>query len=159
MQITEPDISRRSRWLDRLALAILACLLFALAAEAAAVFRHARYGPDLWNWIAYRLPMAFYLSAIWTMHRAFARFAAGELFDQVLPPSLTRLGLALAGGAATSVLITPICLRLIGGPRHGAFAAFDPPAITVGLVGLLLVVLADLFSRAGAMRRELDEIL
>ena len=159
MQTDEPDVSRRSRWLNRLALAILGTLLLALATEASAVLRHGGPGAALLTWAAYRLPMVFYLSAIWTMHRAFARFAAGELFDQVLPSSLTRLGMALAGGAFTSVLITPLSLRIIGGPRHGAFAAFDPPAITVGLVGLLLVVLADPFSRAGAMRRELDEIL
>lgn len=159
MQKRRPDVSDRSRWLDRLTLVILAGLLLALGVEAAAVFHEGGDGTSPWTWVAYRLPMAFYLTAIWTMHRAFAQFAAGGLFDEVLPPSLTRLGLALAGGGATSVLITPLALRIIGGPRHGAFAAFDPPAITVGLVGLLLVVLADPFSRAGAMRRELDEIL
>ncbi|ESQ82616.1 DUF2975 domain-containing protein [Asticcacaulis benevestitus] len=149
----------RSRWLTRLALTLFGMLLLALAIEAAMIVRADDQVSALGFWLSYRLSMLFYLSAIWTMHRAFARIASGELFNQVLPVSLSRLGFALAGGAVTSVFISPWLGRVLGGFRHGAFAAFDPPAITIGLVGLLLVVLSGLFARAVAMRHELDEII
>lgn len=149
----------RSRWLSRLAIIIFAVLLVALTIEAAMVARADDPNVGLKFCLSYRLPMLFYLSAIWTMRRAFSRIANGELFDRVLPTSLSRLGQALAGGAVASVFVTPWLLRFLGGFRQGAFAAFDPPAITIGLVGLLLVVLSKLFARAVAMHRELDEIL
>lgn len=152
-------LRRHSRWLKRLATIIFAVLLGALAIEAA--MEAGGDDPDvgLKFWLSYRLSMVFYLSAIWTMRRAFGRIANGEVFDRVLPTSLSRLGLALTGGATASVFVTPWLLRFLGGFRHGAFAAFDPPAITIGLVGLLLMVLSQLFARAVAMHRELDEIL
>ena len=149
----------RGRWLNRLALTIFVTLVLALAIEAAMIIRRDAQGQNLRFWLSYRLSMPFYLSAIWTMHRAFAQIADGELFDRVLPVSLSRLGFALAGGAIASVFLSPWLMRILGGFRRGAFAAFDPPAITIGLVGLLLVVLSSLFARAVAMRRELDDIL
>lgn len=152
-------VSRRSRWLSRMAMTIFVTLLLVLALEAMMIVRAEDRRAGLAFWLSYRLPMLFYLSAIWTMYRAFARIAAGELFDSVLPTSLSRLGFALAGGAIGSVFVGPWLGRMLGGFRHGAFAAFDPPAITVGLVGLLLVVLSDLFRRAVAMHRELGAIL
>ncbi len=152
-------LRHRGRWLNRLALTIFVTLLLALAIEAAMIVRRDAQGEALRFWLSYRLSMPFYLSAIWTMHRAFTRIAGGELFDRVLPVSLSRLGFALAGGAIASVFLSPWLMRFLGGFRCGAFAAFNPPAITIGLVGLLLVVLSSLFARAVTMRRELDEIL
>jgi len=152
-------LRHRGRWLNRLALTIFVTLVLALAIEAAMIIRRDAQGETLRFWLSYRLSMPFYLSAIWTMHRAFTRIADGELFDRVLPVSLSRLGFALAGGAIASVFLSPWLMRILGGFRRGAFAAFDPPAITIGLVGLLLVVLSSLFARAVAMRRELDDIL
>lgn len=152
-------LRHRGRWLNRLALTIFVTLFLALAIEAAMIIRRDAQGEALRFWLSYRLSMPFYLSAIWTMHCAFARIAGGELFDRVLPVSLSRLGFALAGGAIASVFLSPWLMRILGGFRRGAFAAFDPPAITIGLVGLLLVVLSSLFARAVAMRRELDDIL
>jgi len=93
------------------------------------------------------------------MRLAFGRIADGEVFSTVLPNSLTRLGLALALGAIATVFVSPLALRLMGGYRYGAYAAFDPSAITIGLVGLFLVILSRLFSRAVMMQHELDEIL
>lgn len=152
-------LRHRGRWLNRLALTIFVTLLLALAIEAAMIIRRDAQGEALRFWLSYRLSMPFYLSAIWTMHRTFAQIADGELFDRVLPVSLSRLGFALAGGAIASVFLSPWLMRILSGFRRGAFASFDPPAITIGLVGLLLVVLSRLFTRAIAMPHELDEIL
>lgn len=152
------DVRRRSHWLKHLAMLIFATLVLALVVEAVVVARAANPGPELRFLLSYRLPMLFYLLAIWTMYRAFGRIAVGQPFDRVFPPLLSRLGMALAGGAIVSVFVSPWLFRIFGF-RHGSFAAFDPPAITVGLVGLLLMILSGLFSRAVAMRGELDEFM
>jgi hypothetical protein len=65
----------------------------------------------------------------------------------------------LALGALTSVLIGPLLQRAMLGNNFGGLAAFDPAAIAVGLVGLLLAILARLLEQAADMRSELDEIV
>ncbi len=73
--------------------------------------------------LRYRLAMVVYLSAIWTMRRAFGQIADGEPFDRVLPTLLSRLGSALSGRAIVSILVGPLLLRALVGSRHAAFAA------------------------------------
>lgn len=152
-------VERRSRWLRRLAGFILFLIVLVLIVEAAVAVRAGMPAALVARWLSYRLPMLFYLWAIWTMRQAFGRIADGELFDRVLPALLGRLGFALAGGAFATVLVSPLLEWAVRGFHRGPYASFDPAAITLGLVGLLLVVLSRLFSRAAAMQRELDEIL
>lgn len=147
------ELKRGARWLGRLAILIFVALSLVLLAEAAFLAQASDRAASLRYTGALRLPMLFYLAAVWMIRRACAEIAAGVAFDAVLPTLLRRLGLALALGAAASVFATPWLMP------GGTLASFDPPAITVGLVGLLLVVLAGLFRRAAAMARELDEFL
>jgi len=149
----------RSRWLKRLATGIFATLVFAVVIEAAMASRAGHLDVALRTLLPYRLSIVFYVSAIWTMRRAFGRLADGEMFDRVLPSLLTRVGVALAGGAVVGVLVSPLLQRALDGSHRGSFAVFDPAAITIGMVGLLLVVLSGLFNRAAAIERELDEFL
>lgn len=146
----------RSRWLRRLATIVLCVLALALGIELVMVVTSGDVQRDLAFLIPYRLPMLFYLAGIWTIRQTFARLADGEMFGHLLPVLLRRLGLALAGGGFASVFLTQWLWRALLGPKHGALATFDPPAITVGLVGLLMIVLADLMKRAEALRHELD---
>ena len=159
MPLAARDLRSQGRWLKHLSTAIFLTLLLALVFEAAMAARAPKPGDELRFLLPYRLGMLFYLSAIWTMRRAFGQIADGELFDRVLPTLLSRLGLALAGGAVVSIFAAPWLSRFLDEFRSGSLFAFDPPAITIGLVGLLLVVLSGLLSRAVAMRQELDEII
>ncbi len=159
MQGLTNDDKQRSRWLAGLAMVTFCVLTLVIVADATMAALAPRPAIALAFLLAFRMPMPFYLFALWTMRRAFVRIATGELFSVVLPTSLTRLGLALAGGAIAAVFVSPLSLRLMGGYRHGAYAAFDPSAITIGLAGLFLVMLSRLFARAVMMQRELDEIL
>jgi hypothetical protein len=152
-------IRSRSRWLKWLATVVLAVLVFGLCLEIAMILRGGNFASGLRWTVPYRLPLLFYIAAVWVMRQAFAQLERGALFDRMLPALLTRIGLALAAGGVASVFLTPWLWRLLCGPRLGAYAAFDPPAIAVGLVGLLLVILGRLLVRASAMRRELDGIL
>lgn len=153
------DDLQHSRWLARLATMTFCVITLVIVTEAAMVAIAPRSAAALAFLLAFRAPVPFYLYALWTMRLAFGRIAGGEVFSTVLPSSLTRLGLALALGATATVFVSPLALRLMGGYRHGAYAAFDPSAITIGLAGLFLVILSRLFSRAVMLQNELDEIL
>lgn len=156
MSDADESLCDRSRWLRRLATVVLCVLTAALAIEGTMVFASDDVTSQLAYLLPYRLPMVFYLAGVWTIQRTFARLAQGEVFDRLLPILLRRLGLALAAGGAASVFLTQWLWRALLGPSVGAWASFDPPAIAIGLVGLLLVVLGDLMTRAADMRHELD---
>lgn len=153
------SVRSRSQRLKHLATAIFIALLFVLMVEVVVVARAPNPLAELQFLIGYRFAMLFYLTAIWMIRRAFVQVADGRGFDDVLPTLLSRLGMALVGGACASVFVGPWLLLLLFHSTHRSVAAFDPAAITIGLVGLLMVSLSGLVSRAAAMRRELDEIL
>ena len=148
---------RRCAWLRTLATVLMLSFVLVLAIDVTLSAQSHDFAQYLAFAVPYRLPVLFYLAGVWTIRMAFARLAAGEMFGRVLPLLLRRLGLALACGGFASVFLTPWFWRLFLGPAKGALAAFDPPAITVGLVGLLMVVLANLMGQAEDMRQELDE--
>ena len=141
------------------ATATMLCFLLALAVDAALALRSKDIGEYLAFTVPYRLPVLFYLTGIWTSRSAFSRLADGEMFGRVLPVLLHRLGWFLAMGGFASVFLAPWLSHLIIGSMRGPWAVFDPAAISIGLVGALLIVLADLMRRAEAMRQELDEFL
>jgi hypothetical protein len=150
------DVARQSRLARAIATAVLAGLLFAIGVEAVAELRGGPAAQPLVH-LAWRLPMLFYLFALWTVRRAFTELAGGAMFAAVVPRLLARVGWALAAGGAAQVVATPWLLRALAG--RGAFLFFDPAAITLGVVGLLLVVLAGLLARGAAMQAELDGFL
>ncbi len=148
------DLTARSRLLSRLVMMVFVIVALASVMEivvtATGVYPHTRL-------LLSRLPMPFYLWAIWTVGRACAAIGRGEYFGLVVPRLLTRVGLALFFGGIASVFVAPLLMRVVTG--RGGYLAYDVAAITVGVVGLALVVIAPLLRQAAEMRAELDEIL
>lgn len=100
------------------------------------------------------LPMYVYVIAIWMVRRALKAIARGDAFDSVVPKLLQRVGLALFFGALFQVfggLALGMTLRMpvLSNP-------FDGAAVTLGVVGATLVLVAQLLRRAAEMREELD---
>lgn len=139
------------------AAAVLLVFLLLLAAFAVGVWSVAAGGTGLYLLLMTFLPLPFYLWAIWTARRAILLIGAGGALHEVLSPMLTRIGAALLAGGLVRVFVVPWGIRLVMG--HGSYAVFDPAAITVGVVGVTLMIVARLVSDAGAMRAELDEFL
>lgn len=79
------------------------------------------------------------------------------MFNDVVPSLLTSIGLALFAGAFMTVFGVPILFRMTLGGGAGSIANFDPAAIVMGVVGLMLTILARLFAQAANMRAELEE--
>jgi len=101
------------------------------------------------------LPMCIYVWAIWMVRQALRSIASGAVFGQVVPRLLWRVGAALFAGGLINVFGVTLLTRLIYG--RGAYAAFDGAAITLGVIGATLVLVAQLLAQASAMREELDE--
>lgn len=145
---------KRSRLLAGLVTVVLVLLIFALAVQMVAVARGRIADPTV---LLGQLPVLFYLSAVWMARRAILALGGGGSDDAALAKLLRNLGLALFLGGCAAVFAVPLLLRALHG--HGAIARYDAGAITLGVVGLALVVVAHLADGAAAMRRELDEIV
>ena len=151
--MTIDQLRARSRLLSRLVTMVLVVLLLTLAMEITVVATGAYPHAFL---LIYRLPMLFYLWAIWAVQRAIASIGRGELFGLIVPRLLTQIGLALFLGGIVNVFVAPLLLKLAFG--RGGYAAYDVAAITLGVVGLALIVVAQLLRQAASMRAELDEM-
>lgn len=137
------------------AAAILMVFLLLLAAFAVGVWAATGGGSGLSLLMMTFLPVPFYLWAIWTARRAILLIGSGGGLHDILSSMLTGIGAALLAGGLVRVLVVPLGIRLVTG--HGSYAVFDPAAITVGVVGVTLMIVARLVSEAGVMRAELDE--
>lgn len=152
--MTPAALRSRARLLRNLVTVVFALLLIVLGIEVVAVARGRHLSPDI---LVHRLPMLFYLWAIWNARQAIAAVGRGELFDMIVPRLLGRVGLALFLGGLVHVFVAPWLLWLIHGRMSLAY--YDVAAITVGVVGATLLVVAQLLERAAKMRRQLDEII
>lgn len=151
------DLQSRCAWLRTGSTFLTCCFVLALVIDALLAFKSEDLADYLTVMVPYRLPVLFYLAGAWSIRNTFARLARGELFGEVLPIFLHRLGWWLVGGGLASVFFTQWLLQALLGPGRGAWATFDPAAITIALVGSLLIVLSDLMERAANMQQELDE--
>ena len=152
--MTDMQLRRSSRILAALITLVLLVLLFGIAIEILAVAsgRVPSVGQFIW-----RLPLLFYLWAVWSVRRAIVAIGRGEGHDEAIAQLIGRVGLALFLGGIATVFVSPWLAALING--RGSFAFYDVSAITVGVVGAALVLVARLLGQAAAMRRELDEII
>jgi hypothetical protein len=150
--MTQDMLRKRARLLRDLVTLPLVVLALVLAIETLG----AVFGNYSARALIGRLPVVFYLAAIWMVRSFLASIARGQLFDRVLPQMIERVGLALAAGALTNVfLVTWIWKAAFG---TGAYAWYDPAAITLGVVGFALILVARLLAQAAEMRAELDEM-
>ena len=146
-------LQARGRLLRNLVTMVFVILLLTLFMEVGVV-ASGRY-PRV-ELLIYRLPMLFYLWAIWCARGAIASIGAGESFGPAVPRLLSQVGLALFLGGIANVFVAPLLAWAAFG--RGGLAHYDVAAITVGVVGLTLVLVAQLLGQAAAMRRELDEM-
>lgn len=151
------EIQRRSRLLELLSTLIFSLLALAICVEAVMLPNAENPLAAAKSSIILRLPILFYLMAIWMMRQAFGALAKGALFNDVVPFLLKWIGFALSAGAFMTVFGVPILYRVVVAGGAGSIANFDPAAIAIGIVGLMLTILARLFAQAADIRSELEE--
>ena len=139
------------------AAAILIVFLLLLFAFAIGIWAVSGGGDGINLLLMTFLPIPFYLWAIWSARPAILLIGSGGAFRIVLSSMLQRIGWALLAGGLVRTFAVPWGLRLVRG--LGSYATFDPAAITVGVIGLTLIIVARLVAEAEAIRAELDEFL
>lgn len=150
--MTQEILRKRARLLRDLVTMVFAVLVLVLSIEVLAVAT-GHYSAFA---VVGRLPMLFYLAAIWMVRAALASIARGQAFDALVPQLISRVGIALAAGGLTHVFVVPwIWMAAFG---RGSWAWYDPAAITLGVAGFALTLIARLLGQAAEMRAELDEM-
>jgi hypothetical protein len=100
-------------------------------------------------------PAPFYLWAVWTLRGMFASLArSGVSFQPLVVRALGRVGWALVLGAAVSLLLAPMIMTMTRPRTVAAFAIFNMPALTIGVVGLALIATALMLRRAARLEAE-----
>ena len=142
-----------SRWLSRAILGVLIMLLVMPTLVAVAVISGRPY-IDL---LIRQLPMIFYAWALWSIRGALSGYASGGSLSMRASRTIQVVGLNLFLGGLTDVFAVSLLLRAVHG--WGSYGYFNPAAITLGAVGLSLVVIGRLLGDAEAARRELEEFV
>ncbi|WP_170181714.1 DUF2975 domain-containing protein [Phreatobacter stygius] len=102
-------------------------------------------------------PALFYLWALWTLRGLFQTLArGGPSFQPAVTRALAKVGWALTLGSVASLVMGPIQMMVLQHRMTGWFASFNVPALTLGVVGLALIVLAHMFRRAARVEAVLD---
>ena len=148
------NIRRRSRWLARGIIGVLVMLMAVPIIVAAAVVSGHYPHAEL---LVRQLPMLFYAWSLWSISRALSDYARSGSIAVPAGKSLQAVGISLFLGGLSNVFAVPLILRASRG--EGSVAFFDVSAITLGAVGLSLVVIGRLLADAEAARRELEEFV
>ncbi|HEY0052083.1 MAG TPA: DUF2975 domain-containing protein [Caulobacteraceae bacterium] len=153
------SLAFQSRLMCHAATFVFVCMAALVLLVLLTRHRVAGDGPHLLIGVIQSAPSFCYLWALWAIRRTFAQIARGVRFDAVIPHLLAQVGAALFVGAVLQVVVVTNLMRLVAGPRHGAFLHYEPAAIVLGVVGASLFLLTRLLRTAGAMKAELDEII
>ena len=148
------ELRIRSRWLSR-AIGALALLLLAVPVITATAIALGTY-PHV-ELLVRQLPVLFYVWALWSVRGALAAYGQGGALTARAGSSIQAVGVSLFLGGLCNVFAVPIILRVMRG--EGTYVYFDVTAMTLGAVGLSLVVIGRLLADAEAARRELDEFV
>ena len=148
------QLRKRSRLVAR---AILGVLLILLAVPAVVTIAIASGRYQYADLLARQLPMLFYATALWSIRGTLSRYADGGALGASAIRSIQTVGVLLFLGGLSNVFAVPLVLWAMHG--SGSFAHFDVAAITLGAVGLSLVVIGRLLADAEVARRELEEFV
>ncbi|MCC6786628.1 MAG: DUF2975 domain-containing protein [Hyphomonadaceae bacterium] len=153
--------SRRLANLSVVACVVLAAflLLETFGALTVASLHGEPVAPQLfWSGAVSAAPACFYLWGLWQVRSALAAIGVGEMFAPVAASAIERVGWALMIGGIVSVAVVPTLRRIVG-DDPGYVLAFDVAGVVLSVVGLVLVLFADLFRRAAKLQAEMREII
>lgn len=154
--MSEQEIRWNARILMRLVTVPL-CLLVLLAVVLAGNVVKQGGGPWVPFMLIYYTPLAFYIAAILMVRSALARIASGDLFAAVLPSLFFRTGAALLIGSLFKEFGVPLLTWIVSGAPY--IRPFEPSAITLGIVGALLLVVGQLLGKASTAQDELGQFV
>jgi hypothetical protein len=164
-------LRQRSRWLAALTLTLFALTAAVLLLPIGYVLvrqlaRHDPITPLMFGALLLWLPACCYLYALWAIRAGFKEFGRGGVFGPVIASSCTHAGWALAIGGTLSAVGVPNLTRLlveyrVFAPTARQFAGilqFDVAYLAVGVVGLALILMGGLLTRAAELQAEAAEL-
>lgn len=105
-------------------------------------------------------PALFYLWGLWTLRSMFGALASGGLsFQPMIGRALAKVGWALLLGSLTSLVLGAFQSIMLQQGTTGWFASFNVPALTLGVVGLALIVLVHMLRRAARIEAILGDFV
>ena len=113
---------------------------------------------DMMISMAWIVPAAFYLFAVWSIGTAMGQLAKGRLIQPTLSFALRKVGLALGCGGLFTVFLKPNLLR-IAGVADGGYLNFDVGSMTLGMIGGALFLLGRVVDQAARLQSEMDEMI
>ena len=108
--------------------------------------------------LAWVIPAACYLFAVWSIGTAMGQLAKGRLIQPTLSSALRKVGLALGCGAVFTVFLKTNLLR-IAGVTEGGYLNFDVGGMTLGMIGGALFLLGRVVDQAARLQSEMDEMI
>lgn len=102
-------------------------------------------------------PALFYLWALWSTRQMFATLSRGGFVFHAVSTALGHIGWALGLGAVATLVIGTALL--VAGPHvTGGFVLVNVPAVTLGIVGLALIITARMMRRAQTLERRVESL-
>ena len=138
VETNSPKLARYATW------SVLAIVLLGVGLNSTGLLAAERDYASAVRQVATTIPSLFFIGGIWMVERAFSNL-------------MTRLGFCLLAGGLAFVFAQPLLTKAVLGSSPWGW--FDVPAITLGCLGLLLLVLARPLREAAEARSELEEIL
>lgn len=104
------------------------------------------------------LPAIFLVFALHSAHRVFQRMGRGVVMDVANAKGLATCGHGVVEAAIAALVVTPTLLAWID-REGGVHVDFEWVSVALLLLGLALILFADVLRDAAAVRAELDEIV
>ncbi len=149
-----------NRWLAVVAALAIVAIVGVIAITLLVVSRWQSSHPETLTRLALTWsPSLFYLWAMWTLRGLFSDLSrSGPAVQPAVTRALSRIGLALMGGAALTLITAPFVLAQETPHRAGGFAIFNVPALTLGLLGLALIIVARMLKQAIAAQARVKSL-
>jgi hypothetical protein len=109
-------------------------------------------------WVSLLAPI-FYLTALWSAARVFARLDRGDTFGRAMVRGLNDIGACLMLGAFSAIVVQPSLIHLFANgftEMRGVRFDWSVENLTLIMVGLVLVGLAR---RGRELKKQLDEFV
>ena len=103
------------------------------------------------------VPVCFYLLAVLGAAGILDQIGKGEYFSTRNIRALGDMGRAMLWGAFWAAFITPTVAAWVAG--EGYAVTLEPEIVTIGVIGLSLLVVGRLFLRAQKLEAEIEEIV
>ncbi|WP_260484047.1 DUF2975 domain-containing protein [Sphingomicrobium flavum] len=146
-------MAEKSRWLASATLMVLIAVILLFTAQVLGADYVGRKDP---YFFASLLPMPLYVFAIGAVWRALLAVSQGGRTG-ILGKLLRRVGIALFVGGLLEVFGVALLSQLMG--AGGPLFSYDVTAITIGVIGAGLTIIARLLDEADELRKELDEFV